>query len=246
MLILFIYLLLASILAIHRVQHKQEYESRLSIAFLIPLAIAAASAIYQGVKGAKQKREAAKLQKEADALERVNVNEARRMALTGTPEAEYQRQLQNINRNQALQLSYAKDRRMALAAAPNIQQATNDATMQLAAQDAQARQQNERLALGQANRASGLKGERAMYERQSGEALTGAAMQNVFNAAGYGAMALGGAGSSGSGGLFGNSSEGAYNRMLLGTNPMSGGSSMQPVSSGLSKPLPRLNYAKPY
>lgn len=245
MALLLIYSVLSIILAIHWSAHKDQYRGRLMIAPFIPLIVAAGSAIYQGIKGAKQKREARRLQAESDQMDAANLNEARRMALSGLPEAEYRKALQNIYRNQSTALSSLKDRRMALAGATTVQQATNDALLNLAAADARARQQNQYNALNMANRSAAMRGERGMYERASGEALTGAAMQNVFNAAGYAATSLGGEASAG-GGLFGTNSEGAANRGILGTTPIYGGSAMGRVSSGLSKPLPKLNYAKPY
>lgn len=159
---------------------------------LIPLAISAATSIYQGIKGAKQKRQAQKLQDEADQKDAASLADARRMALTGMPEAEYMKQLQEIYRNQATALGALRDRRSALSGATSIQQATNDATLALASKDAQMRREAERTALGQANRNAGIKRERGMYERQSGEALTGASMQNLFNVGAYGAMAASG------------------------------------------------------
>jgi len=53
------------------------------------------------------------------------------------------------------------------------------ASVTRAAQDARSRQQNQYTALNQANRAATIKGDRAAAERASGEALTGAAIQNV-------------------------------------------------------------------
>lgn len=243
--VLIIYLILGVILGIHRAAHKKEYEGRLMILPLIMGAVALGGAIYQGIKGAKQKREARKMQEEADNMEASNLAEARRYALTGMPEAEYEKALQQIYRNQSTALSSLRDRRMALAGATSVQQSTNDALQSLAAQDAKMRQQNQYNALNQSNRAAGIKENRASSERASGEALTGAAMQNVFNTAGYAASAFGGSNNSGSG-LFGNSGDGAYNRMLLGTTPVSGSASGQPVLSGLTKPLPRLKYSTPY
>jgi len=51
--------------------------------------------------------------------------------------------------------------------------------------------QNQYTALNQANRAATIKGDRAAAERASGEALTGAAIQNVFNTAGGAASLYG-------------------------------------------------------
>lgn len=202
---------------------------------LIPLAISAATSIYQGIKGAKQKREAQKLQAEADQKDAANLADARRMALTGMPEAEYMQQLQNIYRNQATALGALRDRRSALSGATSIQQATNDASLQLASQDAQMRREAERTALGQANRNAGLKREQGMYERESGQALTGAALQNIYNVGMTAASVFGAKGIGGSGGYSGGSSS-IYSGMkpmdtsLYGTGGYKGG----------------LGFAKPY
>jgi hypothetical protein len=157
---------------------------------LIPLAISAATSIYQGVKGAKQKREAARLQAEADQQEASNLSDARRMALTGIPQEQYQAALQNIYRNQSAGLGALRDRRSALAGVPALQQTTNDALMNLASQDANARRSAERVALQQGNRVAGLTGQRAQNMLQSGQQMTGAAMNNGFNAASYAAIVL--------------------------------------------------------
>lgn len=159
--------------------------------WFIPLAIAGATAAYQAIKGAKQKREARRIQAEADTRERANLAEARRMAQTGLPEAQYQRALQGIGRQQAIGLSALRDRRLALAGLPALQQSTNDALLNLNAQDASARRQAELGALNQGNRLASITGERAAQVRSSGEALTGAAIQNLSNAAAYSAMAAG-------------------------------------------------------
>lgn len=203
---------------------------------LIPLAISAASAVYQGIKGHKQKKEAERLQADADARDAANLSDARRMALSGLPEAEYQRQLQAINRNEALALSALKDRRSALAGTTNIQQSTNDALMDLAAKDAMARTQNQKIALGQADRQSGKKDQQAAYARESANALSGAAMQNIFNSAGYGAMALGGA--------FGN---GTASNSYYGPNgPYAGMKPLDTSLYGKGGYNGGLDYAKPY
>lgn len=231
--LLFIYLVANVILAIHYAGHKKEYEGRLNFVQFIPLAVAAASAIYQGIKGAKQKREAARLQADADRQERENLLQARRMALVGMPEAEYQKQLQNIYRNQSVALGALRDRRSALAGATSVQQATNDATANLAAQDAQMRRQAEQTALGQANRTATLKGQEAAYQREYAQALSGAAMQNFFNAAGAGAQMMGGGGNSGMG---------QSNNFLSGMKPLDNSL----YGKGGYKGGLGLNYSKPY
>lgn len=231
--LLIIYILANIILGVHYAGHRKEYEGRLNFVQFIPLAIAAASSIYQGIKGAKQKREAARLQADADRQEKENLLQARRMALVGMPEAEYQKQLQNIYRNQSVALGALKDRRSALTGATTVQQATNDATANLAAQDAQMRREAERTVLGQANRAASLKGQEAAYQREYGQALSGAAMQNFFNAAGAGAQMMGGGGDGGMG---------QSNNFLSGMKPLD--SSLygkKGYKGGLG-----LNYSKPY
>jgi len=207
MILFFIYLVFIIILSVHYSLNKKEYEGRLMfLPALIPLIITAGSAIYQGIKGAKQKKEARKMQEKADQMDASNLAESRRIALSGLPTEEYQQALQQIYRNQAVSLSALRDRRMALAGATNVQQATNDALQGLASQDAKMRLQNQYNALGQGNRAAAIQGDRAAQERYSGEALTGAAMQNAFNAAGSAASLMGsGDNNSSGGGLFGNS-----------------------------------------
>lgn len=215
-------------------------------AFLIPLAIAGASALYQGIKGARQKRQAAKLQAEADQQEQSNLADSRRMALTGLPEEQYRNALQGIYRNQSAGLSALRDRRSALAGVPALQQTTNDALLNLNAKDADARRSAERVALGQANRRSGLKGQQAADRLASGQALTGAALNNVFNAASYAAIAGAGADTSGTGGTFGTSSTGLSNRGILGTNPIRGATGSGSAYSGLNNSLPTIPYASAY
>jgi hypothetical protein len=209
-------------------------------AFLIPLAIAAASAIYQGVKGAKQKREAAQLQQQADQQEASNLSDARRMALTGLPQEQYQAALQNIYRNQSAGLGALRDRRSALAGVPALQQTTNDALMNLASQDANARRSAERVALQQGNRVAGLTGQRAANMLSSGQQMTGAALNNVFNAASYATIA--GANPDTTSGTFGTSYAGMQNRGILGTNPIRSGYGGG-IYSGLSGNTPTISYA---
>lgn len=212
-------------------------------AFLVPLAIAAASAIYQGVQGAKQKRAAARLQQETDQQEASNLSDARRMALTGLPAEQYQAALQNIYRNQSAGLGALRDRRSALAGVPALQQTTNDALMNLASQDANARRSAERVALQQGNRVAGLTGQRAANMLQSGQQMTGAAMNNVFNAASYATIA--GANPDTTSGTFGTGYGGMINRGILGTTPIRSGYSGG-IYSGLSGNTPTIPYASAY
>lgn len=174
------------------------------MAWFVPVALAAiqaGTAIYQGIKGAKRKREARALQAQADQQERANLSEANRQALIGMPEAEYQQALRNIYNQQSLGLSALKDRRSALAGVSSLQQSTNDALIRLSAEDARQRRSAEINALNQGNRIAGMTGNRAAETRYTGEALTGAAFQNFANAASTAATAI-----SGGGNTFGSSS----------------------------------------
>jgi hypothetical protein len=211
--------------------------------WFVPLIVAGATAAYQAIKGAKQKREARSIQRQADEQERANLADARRMALNGLPESQYQRSLQQIYGQQALGLSALRDRRSALAGISSLQQGTNEALMDLNARDAAARRDAERIALNQSNRMSGLTGERAAQTRYSGEALTGAAIQNLSNAAMTSAYIYGG----------GNSSNGT-GAATTGTTKT--GSGMSPNGFNLNSSLWGPNgysgvynsnpYAKPY
>ena len=183
------------------------------MAWFVPLIVAGATAAYQAIKGAKQKREARAIQAQADAQEAANLSDARRLAQVGLPEAQYQRQLQQIYRQQALGLSALRDRRSALAGVSALQQGTNDALMELNARDAAAKRQGELGAINQASRRAALTGERAAQVRSSGEALTGAAIQNLANAATTSAFIYGG------GGGGGGSSQSVSMGSGLGMNP---------------------------
>jgi hypothetical protein len=223
-------------------------------AFLIPLAIAAASAVYQGIKGAKQKAAARKMQEEANGQYRQNLDQANRFALAGMPEAEYQKALQGIYRNQATSLSSLRDRRSALAGAPAVQQSTNDAILGLSSQDAQMRRQAQNAALGQANQYASHLANNAMNERQSGEALTGAALSNLYNTGTTAAYmsSMGGEDHTfdflkrGYRGTFGTNPAGMQNRSILGSSPIYG-SGLSTPSSALYGPMPKsIDYSKPY
>lgn len=149
----------------------------------IPLAIAGASALYQGIAGAKKKAEARKRQAEADAQQQSVLAEAQRQAQTGMPEAQYQAALQQIYRNQSGALNALRGRRSVLAGAPTIQQNTSDALLKLASQDAAMRRQGQNIALNQGNQYANYIDNQAASARSAGEALTGAAINNVFGAA---------------------------------------------------------------
>lgn len=149
----------------------------------IPLAIAGASALYQGIAGAKKKAEARKRQAEADSQQQSVLAEAQRQAQVGMPEAEYQAALQQIYRNQSGALNALRGRRSVLAGAPAVQQNTSDALLKLASQDAAMRRQGQNIALNQGNQYSNYLDNQAASTRSAGEALTGAAINNVFNAA---------------------------------------------------------------
>lgn len=64
-------------------------------------------------------------------------------AATGLPSEQYNQAMKNIQRNQLVALRGSQDRRSGVALISNIQQGTNDATLNLDAKNAEARQSNQ-------------------------------------------------------------------------------------------------------
>lgn len=250
---LIIICILFSILYIERFLNKEKYKGCLFIEPVSAIAglIALGTSIYQGIKGAKQKREARQLQSEADKQEASNLAEAKRQALFGLPAEQYQAALQNIYRQQAMGLGALRDRRSALAGLPGLQQVTNDSLLNLSAQDANARRSSERAALQQGNRAAGLKGQQAADRLASGQALTGAALTNAFNTASYAALSgMSGMGNTGGSsvaktGAFGANPDGLTNRSILGTSALRG-NGYGGYNTTLNNPYPTIPYASAY
>lgn len=172
---------------------QKQNKGALGFWFLIPAAIAAISGVYQGIKGARAKREAQAAQNAAIRDQEGVVRTAEQRAMLGMPEVDYQRNLQNINRSTAQALSALQERRLGVAGVGNIIGRQNDAQLALDARDAELRRQNELVAMQERNRLAALKGGIAQQNIDYARALQGAGMQNIAGAA-YSVGQLGGAG----------------------------------------------------
>jgi len=84
-------------------------------------------------------------------------NQANQMAQQGLPSEQYNQAMRNIQRQQLAALRYSNDRRGGLAVIPQIIQGSNDATLNLDAQSAAMRLQNQRYAIGEGNLVGGIK-----------------------------------------------------------------------------------------
>lgn len=112
---------------------------------------------------------------------------AERMSGLGLPSEQYKMAKQNIDRNANTALSYAKDRKGALAAIGGIQARSNDAALNLDSANAATRQQNQRQ-LMQQNTAMGNwqnsvwdwnKRQKFLQTAAAARALMGAGNQNL-------------------------------------------------------------------
>lgn len=122
----------------------------------ISAATQAATGLISGISGLFQKARANQLEKQNvrpvyNIPQEIAANQqiAQQQATQGMPQAQYQRGLQNINRNATNALSAAQDRQGGLSSIGAIQQGANDATLNLTAQDAQQRVANIRNLMSQ-------------------------------------------------------------------------------------------------
>lgn len=172
----------------------------------VAAAVGVGTAIYSGVRAAKQKRDAKKLEdknrmptqetpeavKEAEQL-------AQNAAGVGLPGASYQQAQRNIGRSASTAIGAARDRGSALAAIPYIQQQSNDATLNLDVADANARMQKQQQLIGQKNLVGQYqqnawdwnKKQKYLNNAATIRALLGASNENMNNAIdrGLGAVA---------------------------------------------------------
>ncbi len=120
---------------------------------LIAAGISAVPQLFKGISGLFQAGKGNRLRKSlvrptevVNPLYQQNVALAEQMGRTGLPQQQYNNALNNINRNQAGVLRRFGGSNQSLA---SILRGSNDATMNLDAQDAQARLGNQRFAFGQ-------------------------------------------------------------------------------------------------
>lgn len=158
----------------------------------------------------KAKRELSKLQRPQYTIPdeiKKSQKMAEMSAQEGLPSAQYNKAMQNIQRNQANALSGAGDRRSALMALPKIQQSANDATLGLDSADAQARMQNQKTLYGQNANLAQYKdkafqiNQMQPYQEKYNyyQSLLGAGNQNLMSgidkiAGGAGSLMMGGSG----------------------------------------------------
>lgn len=119
-----------------------------------------------------------------------NVAIAEQMGQVGLPQAQYNNSLNNINRNTAGALTGLSRSANSSAGLASLLRASNDASMNLDAQDASARLQNQRFAFGQRGALAQQKLAKQQwdsigkYQEQAAAAqgLQGAGRQNAFGA----------------------------------------------------------------
>ena len=153
----------------------------------------AASGLISGVTGLIQQHKGRKLlnslqfPNESMPSEYVeNQNLARQQAATGLPSEQYANAMKAIQRQQLTALKSANDRRGGLGILPGLTQSTNDATLNLNAQDAQMRLANQRNLMNVNSQVAGVKrslfdvNQRAKYNQDYsyGMGLLGAGNQN--------------------------------------------------------------------
>jgi hypothetical protein len=160
-----------------------------------PLMAAAniASGLISGITGLSQQHKARKMlnklqfpteQMPKEYIE--NQNLARQQAATGLPSEQYTKAMRDIQRQQLTALRGANDRRGGLGILGGLTQATNDATLNLNAQDAQMRLANQRNLMNVNSQVAGVKrslfdvNQRAKYNQDYsyGMGLLGAGNQN--------------------------------------------------------------------
>jgi len=163
----------------------------------VAAAVGVGTAIYSGVRAAKQKKEAKKLEDQnrfpgQDTPDAVKEAEqlAQNAANTGLPGASMQMAQRGIDRNTATALGAAKSRGSGLAAIPYIQQQANDANLNLSAADANMRAQKQAQLINQKNAVGAYqqnawdwnKKQRYIQNAAAVRALLGASRENMNNA----------------------------------------------------------------
>lgn len=197
------------------------------------LALAAAPSIIKGVAGIAdifggKRRARNNVRPVAEVNENYlkNVALAENMGRTGLPQEQYNRSFQNIGRNQAVALNSLSRSANPGAGLQGLLRASNDATMGLDAQDANARLQNQRFAFGQRNNLAQEQQRvwnwnqksRFQEEAQAASQQIGSGKQNAFGALtdlstlGQNALASGSIG--GQGGFNQQGSDGYINNVL--------------------------------
>ena len=166
-------------------------------ATLIPAVAQAGMGIYQMYKGAKQADQAQAMQQDYVIPQEIydTLTTAEIQALEGMPAEQKAQFVQNIERSASQGIGALQDRRAGVAAIPALVQNQNDAYMNLATQDAVARQANiDRLQAARGQMAGYLDKQYDlnvfqpyMAQLESAQSMKGAGMQNIYGALGSGA-----------------------------------------------------------
>lgn len=144
--------------------------------------VGAGSALYGAIKGGQQKREGRKLLSQPNPQYKIpdSVTSA---ASQGLPSEQYQQAMRNIDRSGTTALSGAQDRRSGLASIGQIQQRTNDASLNLDSLNAKTRMQNQRILAGYQDKQWMLNSKQPYDKNYNyGMQLLGAGNQNQSNA----------------------------------------------------------------
>lgn len=173
---------------------------------LIAGGVNAIGGIIKGFMGAKQKKQGKKLlnslqfpeeQLSSELIE--NQNLARQTAASGLPAEQYAKAMKDIQRNQLTSFKSAKDRRGGLGSVAGIQQASNDATLNLNAKDAEMKIDNQGRLMNVNNQIAGWKSKlfdvnkRQKYnmDYNYAQGLIGAGNQNIMSGIDQGTSGVG-------------------------------------------------------
>lgn len=154
-----------------------------------------ASGLVSGVAGFFQRRAAKKMLRNLNRPQYTipeEITKSQKMAemsaSEGLPSAQYNKAMQNIQRQQTNSVAAAQDRRSALMALPKIQQAATDAALNLDVADANARLQNQKTLYGVSGQTAQYKDKAFQINQmqpyqekyQYAQSLLGAGNQNLI------------------------------------------------------------------
>jgi len=161
------------------------------------LAIASAPSILKGVSGLFQSIKGNKMAKNNPfPTAQVNQNIAKnaaiaeQMAQTGLPQQQYNQALQNMQRNQNGVLTSLGRSANSSAGLASVLRASNDASLNLDVNDAQARMRNQGISMQQRGQLAGEQNrvwdwnnrQKYLQQAQAASAMQGAGKQNMFGA----------------------------------------------------------------
>jgi hypothetical protein len=163
-------------------------------------ALSAGLGIYQYEKGLQDQKSNARPEYQIPDEIKQNLSQAEMMALEGLPAEQKQQYIQNLQRSANFGLRNISSRKGGLAGLSGVVQSQNDAYGNLLSADAQARRENQKLAMQRGDISAQYKDQafqlnklNPYYERTAqDQALMGAGMQNIGGAVGQLAKGIGG------------------------------------------------------